>query len=109
MKLLFDQNLSFKLCESLADIFSESSHVRILGLAEADDLAIWNFAKANGYTIVSQDSDFADMAVLMRSPPKVIWVRTGNQPSDAIITLLRFHAELIVSFESDEAVCLEIY
>ncbi len=26
MKLLFDQNLSFKLCQALADLFSRSSH-----------------------------------------------------------------------------------
>ena len=37
MKLLFDQNLSFKLCRQLADIFPDSSQVRLLGLAEADD------------------------------------------------------------------------
>jgi len=27
MKLLFDQNLSFKLCRSIADLFPESNHV----------------------------------------------------------------------------------
>ncbi len=30
MKLLFDQNLSFKLCQRLADLFPEFSHVRLL-------------------------------------------------------------------------------
>ena len=39
MKLLFDQNLSFKLCQALADLFPGSSQVRLLGLAEADDIA----------------------------------------------------------------------
>jgi predicted nuclease of predicted toxin-antitoxin system len=34
MKLLFDQNLSFKLCEQLADIFAGSSQARLLGLAD---------------------------------------------------------------------------
>ncbi len=37
MKLLFDQNLSFKLCERLADLFPDSSQARLAGLAEADD------------------------------------------------------------------------
>ena len=40
MKLLFDQNLSFKLCEQLASLFPESSHVRLLGLEKADDRAL---------------------------------------------------------------------
>ena len=109
MKLSFDQNHSFRLCDDVADFFPGSGHVRMIGLAEADDRAIWQYAKANGYTIVSQDADFAEMALLLGSPPKVIWLRTGNRPRAAITALLRLHAALITSFESDEAVCLEIY
>jgi predicted nuclease of predicted toxin-antitoxin system len=41
----------------------------------ADDRTIWEFAKTNGLAIVSQDSDFADMAALYGPPPKVIWLR----------------------------------
>jgi hypothetical protein len=37
MKLLFDQNLSFKLCQRLADLFPDSDQVRRLGLDQADD------------------------------------------------------------------------
>jgi len=33
MKLLFDQNLSFKLCQAVADLFPQSNHVRLLGLS----------------------------------------------------------------------------
>lgn len=109
MKLLFDQNLSYKLCSELADIFPASSHVRFLGLSDADDFAVWEFAKLNGFTIVSQDADFADMSILFGAPPKIIWVRTGNRPSAAIAALLRFHVSLMAEFETDEAVCLEIY
>jgi len=31
MKLLFDQNLSFKLCLTVVDLFPESNHVRHWG------------------------------------------------------------------------------
>ena len=79
MKLLFDQNLSFRLCRDLGEVFPNSGHVQLLGLAEADDRAIWEVAKAGAYTIVSQDADFAEMAVLFGSPPKVIWIRAGNK------------------------------
>ena len=74
MKLLFDQNLSHRLCGELEDIFSGSAHVRPLGLAEAEDRAIWDFARLNGFTIVFLDADFADMAVFYGPPPKVIGV-----------------------------------
>ena len=46
MKLLFDQNLSFKLSQRLADLFPGSSQVQLLGLAEADDQALWHYAQA---------------------------------------------------------------
>lgn len=105
MKLLFDQNLSFRLCQNLADLFPESSHVvggwrsRALGLRKSD-----------GFAIVSQDADFAEMAVLLRPSPKVIWLRTGNQSTAAVSILLRRHADLITAFgKDDDATCLEIY
>lgn len=110
MKLLFDQNLSFKLCRLLADIFPDSKQIRLIGMEEAADRAIWEFAKANGFILVSQDVDFADMATLYGPPPKVLWLRCGNQPTSAIGQRLRDHAEAITAFEQDEAAaCWEIY
>jgi predicted nuclease of predicted toxin-antitoxin system len=59
---------------------------------------------------VSQDGDFAEMAVLLRSPPKVIWLRAGNQSTSNIASLLRRHSDLILAFGNDaETACLEIY
>jgi predicted nuclease of predicted toxin-antitoxin system len=110
MKLLFDQNLSFKLCQLLADVFPKSNQIRLLGMEEADDRAIWEYAKANGFILVSQDADFADMATLYGPPPKVIWLRCGNQPTRTIEQLLRDHADAIAAFEQDHAAaCWEIY
>ena len=58
MKLLFDQNLSPRLPRLLADIYAESVHIREVGLRDATDAEIWEYAKSNGYAIVSKDSDF---------------------------------------------------
>ncbi len=110
MKLLLDQNLSFRLCQQMSDLLPGSNQVRMLGLAEADDETIWQYAKANGFTLVSQDVDFAEMAALLGPPPKVIWLRSGNRPTATIATLLRGYAGLIEAFEHDDsAACLEIY
>jgi predicted nuclease of predicted toxin-antitoxin system len=110
MKLLFDQNLSFKLCSALADLFPDSTQARLVGLADATDRAVWDHAKANGFTLVSLDSDFAEMAALLGPPPKVIWLRCGNQPTADVETLLRSRAAAIAGFELDAGVaCLEIY
>ncbi len=47
MKLLFDQNLSFKLCTLLSDLFPDSKPVRELGLDRSDDRVVWQHAKDN--------------------------------------------------------------
>ena len=109
MKLLFDQNLSFKLCRQLADLFPDSGQVRLLGLAEADDRTLWQHAGANGYVLVSLDADFAELAGLRGPPPKVIWLRCGNQATATIARILQEHVEAITAFERDDAACLEIY
>jgi predicted nuclease of predicted toxin-antitoxin system len=109
MKLLFDENLSFKLCDRLASLFPGSVQVRFAGLSQADDTAIWDYAGAKGFIIVSLDADFAERATLNGQPPKVIWLRCGNQPTETIEKLLRDHVEVIAMFEHDAAACLEIY
>jgi predicted nuclease of predicted toxin-antitoxin system len=110
MKLLLDQNLSFKLVRQLADLFPESSQVRLLGLAEADDRALWDYAGANGFTLLSQDADFAEMAALLGPPPKVVWLRGGNRPTGETALLLRRRADAIRALDQDPAAaCLEVY
>ncbi len=110
MKLLLDQNLSFKLCSALDDLFPGSTQVRLLGLDQADDREIWARAGSGGYVLVSQDADFAELASLLGPPPKVIWLRFGNQPTPAVELRLREHASAIVAFAgNDEAACLELY
>ena len=110
MKLLFDQNLSFKLCRRLADVFPASNQIRLIGMEEAEDRALWEYAKANNFILVSHDVDFADLATLYGPPPKVIWLRCGNQSTHAVEDRLRDHADAITAFVEDEAAaCWEIY
>lgn len=47
MKLLLDENLSFRLVRALQPYFPESKHVKELGLSGADDLTIWEYARAH--------------------------------------------------------------
>jgi predicted nuclease of predicted toxin-antitoxin system len=109
MKLLFDENLSFRLCHRLEGLFPGSAQVRLVRLGEADDRTIWDYAAAHGFIVVSLDVDFAERAALTGPPPKVIWLRCGNQPTDIIEKLLREHIAVIEVFGLDDAACLEIY
>lgn len=102
MKLLFDENLPPALVEALAVSFPGSSHVDRCGLGATDDGAIWDYAKVNGFCIVTKDSDFEERSVLFGAPPKVIWLRTGNCTTVRLVALLRLRAEAIGRFEESQ-------
>ncbi len=103
MKLLFDQNLSPFLASRLADIFPESAHVMDVGLDMADDAAVWNYAPANNFIIVSKDSDFHERSVFSGPPPKVVWIKRGNCSTEAIEQLIRVHADDLTNLVTDDA------
>ena len=110
MKLLFAQNLSRKLVTRLADIFPNASHVQLHGLAEKTDTEIWDFAKLNDFCIVTQDADFTERSRLYSSPPKVVWLRCGNAPTNQVETLIRCGQEAIQELLSNSNLhCLELH
>ena len=102
MKLLFDQNLSPKLVKRLADIYPNSNHVYHLGIDRTPDTEMREYAGRKGLVIVTKDSDFSDLCVLLGFPPKVIWIRRGNCSSTDIESILRDHASDIDALERDE-------
>ena len=102
MKLLFDQNLSPRLVEALSDLFPGSAHVHSLGLDREPDAPLWDFARDNGFLIVTKDVDFSDRSALLGHPPKVIWVRLGNCTTSEIEFALRAQHEEIEAFDEDE-------
>ena len=112
MKLLFDQNISFRVAAKIQDIFPGSIQVREVSLENSKDTFIWEYARTNGYCIVTFDSDFYDMGLIRGTPPKIIWLRTGNTKTSNIEKIIRNNFELISSFISDpfynNIECLEI-
>jgi predicted nuclease of predicted toxin-antitoxin system len=102
VKLLFDQNLSRFLVERVGSEFNGSLHVIQLGLDQATDREIWDWAGEHGFTIVSKDSDFYDLAESSGLPPKAIWLRVGNASTGQIEQLLYANSERILKFEQEE-------
>lgn len=109
MKLLFDQNISFRLIKRIIDIYPKSSQVRELGLENATDSEIFEYAKNNNFIIVTFDSDFCDLNIMKGLPPKIIWIRTGNTTTKNLESLLRKRIDLIKLFMSEDYGCLEIF
>jgi predicted nuclease of predicted toxin-antitoxin system len=107
VKLLFDENLSPRLADALADVYPASTHVQECGLGSAQDDVVWEYAKENGFVIISKDSDFQERSVLRGSPPKVIWLRVTNCTTAEIEHLLRAARSVIDRFiNEDQESCL---
>lgn len=101
MKLLFDQNLSPRLVVRLGDTFPGSQHIYPLGLGSVLDTEVWNYAKLEGYTIVTKDADFSDLCLLLGFPPNIIWIRRGNCKALDVEVLLRLHVEGVEILDTD--------
>ncbi len=101
MKLLFDQNLSPKLVNCLADLFPDSRHVQSENLDCADDNQVWEYGRLNGFAIVSKDEDYNNLSVLRGAPPKVLWIQLGNCTTAQVETLFRDRFGEIEAFERD--------
>jgi predicted nuclease of predicted toxin-antitoxin system len=94
----------------LADIFPNASHVQFHELAEKTDTEVWEFAKLNDFCIVTQDADFAERSRLYGSPPKVVWLRCGNAPTNQVETLIRSGQEAIQELLGNPTLhCLELH
>jgi len=99
MKVLLDANISWKLVNTLASVFGECAHVDLIGFkVPAKDRDIWNYARENGYIIITKDIDFLDLLELKGFPPKVVLIKTGNNSSKTLADL-----------ENNEYGLLEIY
>ncbi|MEO7673064.1 MAG: DUF5615 family PIN-like protein [Pyrinomonadaceae bacterium] len=101
MKLLFDQNLSWRLPQKLAGIYPDSQHIREAGMTESEDVDIWEYAKANDFVIISKDLDFQQRSLLFGYPPKVVRLRVGNCTVQTIEDLLRRYSQIIHRFGQD--------
>jgi predicted nuclease of predicted toxin-antitoxin system len=105
MKLLFDENLSYRILKKLDVAYNGSENIR--GKA---DLVIWEYAKKNGFTVVTFDEDFYDIQLLRKFPPKVIWLRCGNTSTNHIAEILNKKTEKLKRFiEDSEQGIFEIY
>lgn len=102
MKLLFDQNLSPRLVNLLADCFPNSAHVSLVGLDRALDDSVWDYAKKHGFLVVTKDTDFHERSIILGAPPKIVWIRRGNCSTTAIETMLRHHRDDIQQLANDD-------
>lgn len=108
MKVLFDNNLSYKLCHKLADLFPGSQHVSDARLESASDHEVWAYAKQNDFIIISKDEDFSYLSQTFGFPPKVIWLKIGNLKTLQIENLIRTHHQALTSLLDEKIGLIEV-
>lgn len=52
--------------------------LRDVGLRDAEDLEIFEAAKAQGVIFITKDSDFVGLVERLGTPPQIIWLTCGN-------------------------------
>ncbi|MCL5029491.1 MAG: DUF5615 family PIN-like protein [Bacteroidetes bacterium] len=112
MKLLFDQNISYRIINKLPDSFADCRQVSHVGLKNCEDIDIWEYALSENFVIVTFNSDFYDISLIKGCPPKIIWLKTGNLTTNEIVEKLARNIEAINDFvnnpEQSEIACLVI-
>jgi predicted nuclease of predicted toxin-antitoxin system len=71
VKILLDQNISYRLVSKIKPIFPGIDHVKNVGLTNKLDKITRDYAKSEGFTIATFDSDFLRFKLTLRASPKV--------------------------------------
>ena len=85
MRFLVDAQLPPALAHWLVANGHEARHVADVGLAGAEDLAIWSRAVADDAVLLTKDEDFVGIRQTAGSGPAVCWLRIGNVTNPALL------------------------
>ncbi|MCB0774167.1 MAG: DUF5615 family PIN-like protein [Flavobacteriales bacterium] len=108
MKFLIGENLSDKLVRHLDHAFPDTTHVKPLQLTSRPDSKIWEIAKSEGFTILTQDDDFVEMSVLHGMPPKVVVLSMDNHTTAEWLDIILGNMETLEAFDRDASTGLLI-
>ena len=56
----------------------EAAALRDLSLRHAQDIEIFEVARAENAAIMTKDSDFIDLVCRLGTPPQILWLTCGN-------------------------------
>jgi len=109
MKLLLDENLSRRIVPFIQNSYPDSTQVTLIGLERVNDIVIRQYAIDNDYIITTQDADFYEMSLVHGQPPKIVWLKMGNQSKATTIrTMLDNRHAIEQALIIDNKACIEI-
>lgn len=90
-------------------MLTDSAHVHYVGLSQADDSAILNYARDHDYIVVTKDADYRALRLSFGKPvPRVAWIRLGNGSTTMIEHVLRSRVLAIEALADDETGIIDI-
>lgn len=92
-RVWLDAHLSPALAAHINRTFGvvEASSLRALGLRDADDVTIFEAARAEDAIFMTKDADFITLLAQRGPPPKVLWVTCGNTTTARMRELIDAH------------------
>lgn len=85
MRFLVDAQLPPALARLLASHGHYAVHVADVGLLDADDSRIWEYAVERESVLVTKDEDFPHRLRQDGIAPVVLWLRIGNTSRNALL------------------------
>jgi predicted nuclease of predicted toxin-antitoxin system len=85
MHFVVDAQLPPALARLLSGLGHTAEHVADIGLRDADDSPIWDYAVRSQAVIVTKDEDFVQRHQQSRMAPVVVWLRIGNTSRRALL------------------------
>ncbi|WP_194974498.1 DUF5615 family PIN-like protein [Aquiflexum lacus] len=110
MKILIDENLSWRIKKYFVNTIDEIKHVSDVKLLNSPDQDIWNWAKNHKYDILTKDTDFYFLSSFYGCPPKIIRLNVGNLSTNLIVEKIFINFDTIESFLNQKDDCyLDIF
>ncbi len=85
MIFLVDNQLPPALARALLSAGLACVHVQDIGMAEASDGEIWDYANRKNCVVISKDEDFLFLASTRPGKAQLIWIRLGNCRTPTLI------------------------
>jgi predicted nuclease of predicted toxin-antitoxin system len=102
MKFLVDAQLPWRLARFLRQAGHDVVHTSDLPDGNrTPDRQVAELADSQGRVVVTKDRDFRDSHLLMKSPRRLLVVKTGNITNDALLALFQAHLDAIIEVLGD--------
>lgn len=89
MTVWVDAHLAPAIASWITNTFGVTAFaLRDVGLRDAEDLEIFETAKAQGVIVMTKDSDFVNLVDRFGVPPQIIWLTCGNTSNTRLREIL---------------------